>query len=364
MQLQNLLSSLATLLAGLAVTTGGMHGTTTIPAPSSSTAQSAVHATTSAPIGVLAPSKKPVASKATTTPAKSAVSSALEGAPSTELALALGHLRDATVNIICVTRDNSVRSVSGSGVLISSKGLILTVAHVGQYFLLQTLAPGNAVCVIRTGNPARNAYYAEPVYVSGSWVHDHPSTLIDAAPSGTGQDDFTVLAVTGSVTSAPLPASFPFVPLTTNEPALNQPVAIGSYAAQTLTSDQIRSSLYPTLVFGSVKQRFTFGVANTLDLISLGGGIAAQEGSSGGGIVNDKGELMGVITTSTVSGTFASRDLRAITASHIRRSYSNDVGGDFDTAILAGDPENLVEKFVNRAKTLAGMLKSGISSKR
>ena len=88
--------------------------------------------------------------------------------------------------------------------------------------------------------------------------------------------------------------------------------------------NQIRynPSLFPTIVFGSVKDVFTFA-ATTIDVLTLGGSAAAQEGSSGGGVAGGNGKLVGTITTSTTNGPTDTRKLDAITASYIRAEYAN-----------------------------------------
>jgi hypothetical protein len=45
-------------------------------------------------------------------------------------------LRGAIVNIICI-QGGGLRGSSGSGVIVDPRGIILTVAHVGQNFLLR-----------------------------------------------------------------------------------------------------------------------------------------------------------------------------------------------------------------------------------
>ena len=94
------------------------------------------------------------------------------------------------------------------------------------------------------------------------------------------------------------------------------PVVIASYGAQFLEQSQVQSALFPTVVFGSVKDIFTFAT-NTIDVLALGGSAAAQEGSSGGGVSDAAGKLVGTITTSTTKGTTDTRSLSAITASYI-----------------------------------------------
>lgn len=275
---------------------------------------------------------------------------------SRKLALALGRLRTSLVNIICVTDTPKLHSVSGTGTLFDSRGLVLTNAHIAQLFLLKdTLPEGDIQCVIRTGSPARPSYTATLVYISESWLRANPTTLLEQTPRGTGEDDIAVLAITGSTSGGSLPSYFSFVPLSSKEPFLDQEVSIGSYAAQMLSTAQVTSSLYPTLVFGSIEDNFTF-TDTTFDLMSLGGSAAAQNGSSGGGVVNTDGELIGLITTSSTKGSLFSRDLRAITSGHIRRSFSADTGLSFDSYFASQSIQALVTRFDSQSDVLGTAL--------
>ena len=75
---------------------------------------------------------------------------------------------------------------------------------------------------------------------------------------------------------------------------------------------------------------FTFG-SGTLDSFSIGGSVVAQQGSSGGAVVSDDFKMLGVIVTSSVAESTEDRDLRAITISHINRSFMKDIGFDLQT---------------------------------
>jgi S1-C subfamily serine protease len=280
-----------------------------------------------------APSKTPSQPKATvpqqgTTSSSTSVVSTPAATSSTPSEYA--QVGKALVNIICVAHDGSLHSISGSGVFIDSRGIILTVAHVAQSLLLeQYLGRDKVACTIRTGNPARSAYIARPIYVPSAWVKDNDTTLISSQPTGTGEDDYALLAVTASATSAPLPGAFPAVAISTVNAKVDDTVYIGSYGAQTLSSTQVRTSLPPLFAQTTVKDRYTFG-GNTIDVLALNGSIASQEGSSGGGVVNAAGELIGLITTSEVTGSYASREMRVIAPAYIFRSYSNETGRNFD----------------------------------
>ncbi len=236
-------------------------------------------------------------------------------------------LRAALVNIVCYMPSGSrLRSILGTGVFIDAKGIILTNAHIAQYFLL---IDRGADCTIRSGSPASDKYDAELIYISPEWLRANASVVTQSNPSGTGEYDFALIAVTKSATSWPLPSTFPYIQLATKPSQINTPVVIASYGAQFLESNQIRNDLFPTIVFGSVKDVFTFAV-KTIDVIALGGSAAAQEGSSGGGVSDASGKLVGTITTSTVEGETSKRKLNAITASYIRSAYASETGSALD----------------------------------
>src|SRR5690349_10285815 len=71
-------------------------------------------------------------------------------------------ITDATVNLYCrLKAGKQLLSASGSGVFISDRGVILTNAHVAQYFLLAG-EKGRVTgwCSVRTGSRAKEAYTA------------------------------------------------------------------------------------------------------------------------------------------------------------------------------------------------------------
>ena len=263
-------------------------------------------------------------------------------------------LREALVNIICYVPTNSaLRSISGSGVMVDPKGIILTNAHVAQYFLL---ANQNVSCAIRTGSPATDTYKASLMYISRSWLNANPNVFTEENPIGTGEHDFALLAVTASATPATLPAPFPYVSLATESPQVGTSVAIASYPGQFLEPDQVQSALFPTLVFDSVKDVFTFAV-NSVDVFALGGSAAAQKGSSGGGVVDSKEKLIGTLTTSTMDGDTSARILRAITTSYIRAEYANETGQALDL-LLAQSPIEAAKNFAPQMPALEAILTS------
>ena len=243
------------------------------------------------------------------------------------LSIADKQLRSALVNIICIASPESpARSISGSGIIIDSRGTILTNAHIAQEFLLKDYPTKDSVeCTIRTGNIAKSTYEAELTYISPAWVIANSDSLTKANPTGTGEDDFALLSITKSLTKDPLPAAFNHVALDFGEQQKNEVVLAAGYPASFLDAESIRRNLVLVSSAATVRDVFTF-TGNTVDVISLGGVPLAQQGSSGGGVANVRGELIGIVVTSSLSGATSNRDLRAITLGHINRSFVKQSG--------------------------------------
>ena len=261
------------------------------------------------------------------------------------------------MNIICNTGGSSkLHSISGSGVIITGSGLVLTNAHVAQYFLL---GDKGVSCVLRTGSPATDAYTAALAFVSPAWVHANAAVLTETMPSGTGEHDYALLAISGAAPgAAAATAPFPYLPISALPVSAGTSVVIGSYGAQFLETAQIESALFPTVAFGSVKNVYTFGT-NTIDVLALGGSAAAQEGSSGGGVASASGALVGTITTSTVTGDTSTRSLDAITTSYIRAAYASETGSPIDL-LLAEATSTAVARFAPDASALESVIVSAV----
>lgn len=331
------------------------------------------HATTTViqkkkfPVITITPPKKPAPAPTPTapiTPASPAAEPKPTPAPVAQPLVAdtslPAPLKRTLVNILCTSHKAPLRGTSGSGVLIDSEGIILTVAHVAQSELLsETLGEGVISCVVRTGDPARNAYKAKVIYISEPWLRKNATTLISSQPMGTGENDFALLAIVGSANGASLPSSYPYVSLSNTASTVGEDVGVGGYAAQYLTSTQVRTALSPTFVKGSISNIYTFH-STSEDVLAILGGKAAQEGSSGGGVVNTSGRLIGLITTSEISGDFATRHLRVITPTHIRSSFESDMNQTFSGYIGSASVSVLVANYASKASELGSFLAGAI----
>ncbi|MFA7309411.1 MAG: serine protease [Candidatus Paceibacterota bacterium] len=240
--------------------------------------------------------------------------------------------------------NGSIRPISGSGVLVDPKGIILTNAHVAQYVLLSESPRVGLNCYIRTGSPAVLRWIPKVMYLPPAWMEAHAVDITSARPVGTGEHDYALLSIVGSADGAPLPTSFPFVAPDTREAIgfLGDQVIAASYPAEFIGSSA-GFNIYSASSITSIRQLFTF-VDSTVDVISVGGVIEAQSGSSGGAIVNAWNRLIGIITTTSDGATTADRDLRAITLSYINRDIAAQSGSNLSTT-LSGNPVAQTEQF-------------------
>jgi len=234
--------------------------------------------------------------------------------------------RNATVNILCTTGAGSLSPISGTGIIISDTGLILTNAHVAQYFLLKDLYYENFIkCVARTGSPAYPKYKLELVYISPEWVKANDTSIKAENPLGTGEYDFAFLRITSKIDDTEA-SNIPYIkPDVRAVIDIGEPVVLVSYPAGFLGGQTIAQNLSLVSAITKIQDVFTYR-EGTIDLVAVGGTIVSQKGSSGGPVVDDDGELLGVISTSTDGNTTGERDLRAITTGYISRSLETDTG--------------------------------------
>ncbi len=258
--------------------------------------------------------------------------------------------RSVLVNIQCQSRYNTIGKSTGSGVLIDPKGIIVTNAHVAQYFLLDEEV-ADTDCIIRTGSPAAPAYDAELIFLSPQWLGRHALSFSQAWSAVNGDYDYAFLIITKSLTDEPLPTAFPYVTLATDQVSVGEQVVIAGYAAEFLSEDLIDHTLYPTVVYGSVKSVQSFAGSNA-DVLQLGGSAAAQAGSSGGAILGADGTLRGMLTLGSRQESTEERTFAGISADYIRRTYEKEEG-KLLSSLLEMDARSAVNAFKWRIPDLA-----------
>ncbi len=250
--------------------------------------------------------------------------------------------RSALVNILCEA-GSPLRSTSGSGVIIDSRGIILTNAHVAQYFLLED-TQYDVSCTVRTGSPARAAWRAKLVFLPSQWVDKHTTDLLLSKAISTGEHDYAFLAITEAIDGA-LPSPFPHVPLDTAEAAAvpGDNILVAGYPAEFVGGRAARDALFASTVFSTITKLLTF-TERMVDAISISGTALAQSGSSGGGFISMTGSLVGIVVTTSIADSTGARDLHAITPAHIERSIKVHTGLSI-AQLLSSPIAELVGKF-------------------
>ncbi len=233
--------------------------------------------------------------------------------------------RAALVNILCVSDGQGpFQPISGSGVIIDPRGVVLTNAHVAQFFLLKDYPSRASIeCVLRVGSPATATYTATLLHFPSTWLGKNAEKITATNPTGTGEHDYALLYITGRTnTSLPLPTSFPYVsPYTGNNITAGQDVLLAGYPAGFLGGATIQTNLYTSSATAKIADVFTFYDGGDVDLLSIPGTILSQKGASGGAVVRaSDSKLIGLIVTASQAESTASRDLRAITLRHINES--------------------------------------------
>ncbi|MFZ2555487.1 MAG: serine protease [Minisyncoccia bacterium] len=244
--------------------------------------------------------------------------------------------REALVNIICSPEGGRMDPISGSGVLIDPRGVILTNSHVAQFILLASRKEINLSCVVRTGSPARGSWTVNILYMPTAWIDQHAQDIQKTHPLGTGEHDYTFLVITGAKDGASLPSSFPFLSLETR--SIHVPgdtIFLAAYPAEFSGGSEIQNLLYASTTVTTIKQLMTFS-KSTIDVIAIGGVVLAQSGSSGGSALNAWGRLIGLISTTSGGDTTAERNLRAISIPYINRALQESNGTNIEE-LLSGD---------------------------
>ncbi len=230
--------------------------------------------------------------------------------------------RGALVNILCMPQGGTLRPISGSGVIIDPRGVILTNAHVAQYVLLSQSSKVDLNCEIRSGSPAAPMWKAEVLYIPSVWVNKYASDINQGHVAGTGEHDYALLRIISTISGAPVSETLPYLPIETRENVAFQgdPVLVSGYPAEFVGGINAQYGLYPALSVSTIKQLLTFETGS-IDVFSLGGIIVAQGGSSGGPIVNSWHRVVGIVTTTSEGATTADRDLHATTLAYIDHDF-------------------------------------------
>lgn len=228
-------------------------------------------------------------------------------------------IASALANISCTLKTPVYeKTASGSGVFIDEDGIILTNAHVAQFLLLENVDEKTKTeCVVRTGNPATPAYKAKLLYISPSWIRVHAEQIDDPTPKGTGARDYALLYISETQPGA-RQAPFPALPFSTTEitedSTSDAVVFVGGYPS--LNPEY--SKTFQTIEASPIHNLYGF-TRQYVDMLSISSIGETGSGASGGPVVDQNGNLIGLITTRSSSG-----KLRAITLAYINRTITEE----------------------------------------
>ena len=255
--------------------------------------------------------------------------------------------------VFCISQKGNLVTVStGSGVNINSQGIIITNAHVAETLLLP-----NENCTIRTGDIAQDTYNTSLVYINKNWLEKNAGIIFSGVAKGTGENDFALLAITKKININSKPTSVSYAVPFLNELSdsnVGQNILAAGYPGGTLGALSLRQYLAFVADKTSISNVYTFS-GQTSDIIETGSTKVGQRGSSGGGIFNENGELLGLIV-STMGDGGNEDNINAITLPYINRTIKNDTGKSLQE-FISTDFQTLISNFEKEKPSLLENIK-------
>ncbi len=260
-------------------------------------------------------------------------------------------IEDVVVNIICTSKQGNFTSAqTGSGVLVSSAGVVLTNAHVAHPFLLE-----NHTCLLYQKNNPYFGYRASLLYIQEEWVKKNRDIVTNTNPRGTGEDDYAFLFITSnSNPGGYMPSKFPYAKVSTDKAIyeVGQPISVGGFPGAPATLLDLARAGNLKTDDTEIYDVFTFS-SGPIDVISTENTPVAARGASGGGIFKDNNLVALTVTT---SGSGNNARINGITMAYIDRDMRSDLGIGI-TSFITGDLQTRASNFMqNEFAKLAGML--------
>jgi len=224
----------------------------------------------------------------------------------------------AVVNLYCYIRDGKeTSSLSGSGVVISDRGIILTNAHVAQYFLLTDAdTKAKVYCSVRTGSPAETMYTASVLYFPTDWAKENILENLNAQ-NGTGEHDFALMYITGIRKGYSAPGFSALDVATSSIKVDGDSVTLGGYPSENLDFKDTQNKLERVITSTTITNISSFGENTFQDTYTLASSTVGGLGSSGGPVLDGSNNVIGIITSKSTNKD--SHALRAISIPYIDR---------------------------------------------
>lgn len=260
-------------------------------------------------------------------------------------------IEDVVVNIICTSKQGNFTSAqTGSGVLVSSAGVVLTNAHVAHPFLLD-----NHTCLLYQKNNPYFGYRASLLYIQEEWVEKNRDIAAATNPRGTGEDDYAFLLITSnSNPGGYLPSKFPYTKILVDKNIyeVGQTISVGGFPGAPATLLDLARAGNLKTDETAIDDVFTFS-SGPIDVISTENTPVAARGASGGGIFKDDNLIALTVTT---SGSGNNARINGITTAYIDRDMRADIGIGI-SAFITGDLHTRASNFMqNEFAKLADIL--------
>lgn len=298
------------------------------------------------PLSIIIPPTTPTQPRQplpTQKPVPAAPSASESQIPKPDLQGKIGSYAEVAVNIVCKQpQGNMISATTGSGVMVSPSGVILTNAHVAQYVLLED-GGHNTDCIVYRNNIADHGYHVDVIYFPTGWMEENANSMKEANPRGTGEFDFALLYITKSTKKSERDLNFPYakISLDNNKYKKGNSVNITGYpGGVSKLFDMDRSDILKTDK-SKIKEVYSFNRQDNIDLFSTLQTHVAQRGASGGGIFSTN-DLIGI--TVTISEGDGGSSINSITTQYINSAMQDHYGKGL-LKVLSEDPNTHLDYF-------------------